>query len=310
MEIRTAKKSRENEDPAVVAPPEKSMYLRRKTTQQVRKSYSTGRSLLRGLRIAARLCTLGLACAFLVSVFIYAFTSSQFSLQTITFYGCSHLDTRRVEAMIRSEFPSHIMRIDLKRLRSRLEEQTWCRGAEIRRILPSELVIYVQERVPTVILEIKGELMLADDDGILLDRYDSKYGKLDVPVFKGVLGDGAEDYRRYQEENTGRVQLGLKLLRELESGSPVFTREISEVDLSERGNVRVTLVDDTAEIYLGDRDFLKRFRILMSNMNSYREIKQEYMDIVSVDLRFDGQIIYRPRKTDSSHAVATAEVRQ
>jgi cell division septal protein FtsQ len=158
-------------------------------------------------------------------------------------------------------------------------------------------VIYVKERIPSVILEMRGELMLADDDGVLLDKYDPKYGNLDVPVFKGVLGEDAESYRMYQDENTARIHVALRMLSDLESGSPLYGKNISEVDISDKNNLKVLLVDDTAEVLLGERDYLKRFRTLMSNLDQYRELKSQYNDIASVDLRFDGQIVYRPRRT-------------
>ena len=138
-----------------------------------------------------------------------------------------------------------------------------------------------------VIIEFRSELMLADKDGIMLDRYDPKYGKLDVPVFKGVLGEDAESYRLYQEENSARIRQGLQMLAEIESGSPEETRKISEVDISDRENLKILLVDDTAEVYLGEKDYLKRFRSLMDNMQQYQELKNQYTEIESIDLRFE-----------------------
>ena len=73
--------------------------------------------------------------------------------------------------------------------------------------------------------------------------------------------------------------------------------------------IKVLLVDDTAEVFLGNRDFLKRFRTLMSNLNQYRELKSQYSDIASVDLRFDGQIVYRPKRATSIQKVPVAESR-
>ena len=308
MEIRTTRKSHESEDPKVTAAPAKSMYLRRKTAFP--KSSPGSRNLVRIFKVAGRLAVLTLLVSSLLSVFYYAFTSEAFSLQTIRLEGCTHLDTAHVEAIIRKEFPSHILQIDLQQLRSRIELETWCRRAEIRRVLPSELDIYVQERTPSVILELKGELMLADEEGILLDRYDTRYGKIDVPVFKGVLGDDARSYRQNQTENSERVRMGLRMLAELESASAELTGALSEVDLSDKGNVRLMRVDDTAEIWLGDKNFLKRYKAFLANANRYREIREQYGEVMSVDLRFDGQIIYRPRKVPAAQAVTTAEVRK
>ena len=309
MDIKTARITREIEEPEADVASERSRYLRRKNVQQVRKSQSATRNLLRAAKLAGKICLGAVVLGFFVSLFIYIFTSEKFSLQTVTFKDCRHINASQMEDIIRREFPSQVLQIDLQRLRDRLEQETWCRRAEIRRVLPSGLVIYIQERVPSVILDINGEFMIADEQGVLLDRYDPRYGKLDVPVFKGFEGDNADGYRRNQEENAQRVQTGCRMLQDLESGSPAFTRRISEVDLSDKENVRLTLVDDTAEIYLGDRDFLKRFRKLMENLGRYRELQAQGYKIETIELRFDGQIIYRPRKSSGLEPAATAEAR-
>ena len=57
---------------------------------------------------------------------------------------------------------------------------------------------------------------------------------------------------------------------------------------------------------MGDADFLKRFRTLMSNMSQYQELKAQYNEIASIDLRFDGQIIYRPTKSSDVNVKAAS----
>ncbi len=111
-----------------------------------------------------------------------------------------------------------------------------------------------------MIFELHGELMVADDEGTLLGQYDPRFGKLDVPVFKGVLGEDAESYRLYKEENAVRIRQGLVMLSQIESGLPHATQKISEVDISDPENLKILLVDDTAEVYLGEKDYLKRFQ--------------------------------------------------
>jgi len=238
---------------------------------------------------------------FVPPVFFYACKSDKFNLRTVSFHGCKQLASGSLESIVRLEFPGNLLHLDLRKLQRRLVQETWAKQVEIRRILPSSLVVYVQERTPSVILEMHGQLMIADREGILLDEYALNYGKLDMPVFKGAIGNSPETYRLHQEENTARIDLALAMLSELQHGSPAYTRAISEVDLSDPENLRILLVDDTVEISLGDRDFLKRFQTLMGNLDQYKELRSQYNDIASVDLRFDGQIIYRPRTAAAGH---------
>ncbi len=302
MDIRTTRVPKEPDGQDAAPVLEKGMYLRKKVTPHIRKSYHFSRIFIRTVRLAAQ-AGIYLAVTLLLGwLVLYAYSSDRFTLKTITFHGCKHLNCRALEAALRKELPQHVLQIDLYQVRARVEHERWARRAEIRRILPSELDIYVQERTPQAILELRGELMLADAEGILLDRYDPQYGKLDVPVFRGFLGGGPDGYRQDQEENSERVRLGLRMLAELQSGSDDYTRNISEVDLSDKSDIRLTLVDDTAEIRIGDRDFLQRFNKFMTNMKEYRELKGQYGDFASVDLRFPSQIAYRRRGGEGAAA--------
>jgi len=227
---------------------------------------------------------------------VFTFTSDRLTLHDVTVQGCVNSDAQHLAAIIRENFPAQMLRIDLEAVRDRLEREPWVRTAELRRVLPSSLVVYISERRPAVVLELKGEMMNADEDGVLLDRYDSKTGRLDVPVFRGLLGDNPEGYRMYQQENANRVRMGQKLLSDVESGAS----QISEVDVSDKSNLKFLLVDEPPEIMIGDRDFGKRFQRLMANMAQYREIKNQYHEIISIDLRNEGQIVFRTQQTQVS----------
>ncbi len=295
MEIRTTNKPRENTSARIVPRPEPVRHPH-KATNKLGKGHIAGRRLVAALKMIGKLGAFMLMVLFMLSVFVYAYTSDKFNLRTITFHGCKELNTKHLESIVRRNFPANVLRINLRQLKNRLEKEPWVKRVEIRRVLPSGLIIYVQERTPAAIIEFRSELMLADQDGIMLGRYDPQYGKLDVPVFRGVLGEDAENYRLYQEENSARIRQGLQMLAEIESGSPQETRKISEVDISDPENLKVLLVDDTAEVYLGEKDYLKRFRALMDHMQQYQELKDQYTEIESIDLRFPGNIIYRPRR--------------
>jgi cell division septal protein FtsQ len=296
MEIRT-NRTPEGPDVKNSPPPDKARQLRKKNVQKLGKGPIPVRRFMPLIKSIGKLSSLLLMAVFMLLIFVYAYTSEKFSLRNVTFFGCKELDQKQLEQIVRQNFPTNILRIDLHRLKNRIEKETWARNAEIRRVLPSDLLIYIQERTPRLILEMQGELMIADADGILLDKYSPRYGKLDAPVIKGILGENAESYRQYQEENTARIRQALDMLSEIESGSPLYTRNISEIDVSDKKNLKIMLVDDTADIYLGNKDYLKRFKNLMDKLSDYQKLKGEYDDIPIVDLRFDDKIIYKPRRT-------------
>ncbi len=292
MVIKTGKSRDDQDAPEVVVPPDKGRPASRKSAQRFQRSRRLAARLLTVVKIVGAVCVLLLTAATMISAYRYAASSNLLRLRKVDIYGCKRLDPARLEAVVRDSCPTNLLGVDLLKLRSRIEEVPWVHRAEIRRILPSSLKIYVQERVPTVIGEVGGELELLDNDGVLLDHYEPSYGKLDVPVFSGLLGDSVEAYRVLQEQNSARVRLGVQLLAEIEAVTPDSTRSISEVDLSDPGNIKIVLVDDTAEVFLGDRDFGKRFHAFMTE---YPEAKSQYGEMTSVNLRFFPDIVYNPK---------------
>ncbi len=80
----------------------------------------------------------------MLSVFVYAYTSEKFNLRHVTFYGCREINQKEMEGIIRQDFPANILRIDLQKLQERLEKETWAKHVEIRRVLPSDLIIYIR----------------------------------------------------------------------------------------------------------------------------------------------------------------------
>ncbi len=293
MEIRINKP---REIQSAKSAPETPLRARKKTIQRVGKKPIAGRRFFSAVKIFVQAAAFALIVFIMLSVFHYALNSEKFNLQNVVFYGCKQSKPKQLEAIIRRDFPANILRIDLQRLQSRLEKNPWIKKAGIRRVLPSDLVIHVQERSPSAILELGGELMLADSDGVLLDSYDPIYGKLDAPVIKGFLGKDAGSYRRNNKENAARIRQAQAMLSEIESGMPSYTRQISEIDISDPNNLKILLVDDSAEVLLGEKDYLKRFRKLIDNMAVYQEVKdQNNNDITWVDLRFTGKIVYHRR---------------
>ena len=265
---------------------------RKKAAQKLGKNRLTGRRVLSTLRKTGKIGGILLISAMILYLSVTVYKSERFHLDAVNIYGCKETEPARLEQMVRDNVPGNILQIELSLLQKQLEQEKWIQHVEIRRVLPSSLVLYVNERVPSVILEMSGQLMIADDDGILLDAYAPKYGKLDVPVFKGIVGKNPESYRQYQEENTERVRHALNMLYEIESGSPDYSKKISEVDISDRNNLKIMLVDSTAEIYLGRADYLNRFRALLES-DQYQKFKNQNLNIPVVDLRFDNQIIFR-----------------
>ena len=69
--------------------------------------------------------------------------------------------------------------------------------------------------------------------------------------------------------------------------------DLSEVDLSDPEDVKVTANNNggAVMIHLGAEDFLPRYKLYVTHI---AEWKQQFQNLHSIDLRYDGQIIVNP----------------
>jgi cell division protein FtsQ len=79
------------------------------------------------------------------------------------------------------------------------------------------------------------------------------------------------------------------------NGGTSYGKQLSEVDLSDPENVKVTANDPggTMVVHLGAQDFLPRYKLYVSHIAEWR---QQFQNVQSVDLRYEGQVIVNPDK--------------
>jgi len=291
MKIKTSS-ARENRDKET--PSDKKKQVRRKPASNQKPRLSVHGRISAGFRFIGRMVVPVLLAGLVFMSVIFAFRSGMFNLSSVIISGCTHQDAGRLEGIIREEFPANILRIDLHAAQQRLEKEIWVKHVEIRRILPSLLVLHVEERSPSVLLELGGTQMMADAEGVLLGAYKREFGKIDSPIFKGVDGGDPETYQKNYAENAGRIRRGIAMLAEIASEMPMAVRDISEVDISEWNNIKIMMDNDPVEICMGGENYLKRFNnFVVDSSKKYRELKDQGVQVAQIDLSNDGQIVFK-----------------
>ena len=91
------------------------------------------------------------------------------------------------------------------------------------------------------------------------------------------------------------------LIGALDSQGGRYSEDLSEVDLSDPEDVRVTVADPTGAVlvHLGSSHFLERYQVYLAHVAEWR---QQFQRLDSVDLRYERQIIVNPdpRRTASA----------
>ncbi len=253
-------------------------------------------------RLTARVTlVVALVSAMLYGVLLFnnlTTSARTFHLQGVTFQGVEHADEDRLQQLVQHVVSTNVLTVKLSEVRELVEAESWIRAAVVRRRLPNQLEVYVQERIPEAVAAIDGELTIVDAHGVALAPFGLGFEYLDRPILRGLVSSVVEGARAL---NARRMQVYLQILGELDAGDEDYAGSISEVDVSDVSRVKVIPSQEPVPVLLGDRDYLQRYEIFISRMDLVQEVKNEHGRIDWIDLTFENRIIiHTPRGEDHS----------
>jgi cell division protein FtsQ len=212
----------------------------------------------------------------------------RFSLNSsddIELSGLSNVTRGQVMEVMGGDIGRNIFFISLDDRQKQLEQIPWVESASVMRLAPNRIRIQIQERTPVAFVRVGSKILLTDAGGTLMDLSSKK--KYSFPVILGV--NAAEPL----STRSARMKIYNELVRELDSDGGNYSKNLSEVDLSDPEDVKVLANDPEGEVlvHLGSSDYLDRFKIYVAHL---REWRQQFQKLESVDLRYDRQIIVNP----------------
>ena len=171
-----------------------------------------GRAVRRGLPAivaTAVITTLGTG---LWLGYCFVTTSDRFAIEQIEVRGTDRLSPDAVRAVLPIAAGENLITADLDAAKLALRDEPWIATADVRRQLPSTLIVEITEHAPAVVVAFpadQGEhLYLADAQGHPFKRaHDSERG--DLPL---VTGLARADYKRDPAGTARRVVAALAVL--------------------------------------------------------------------------------------------------
>jgi len=157
----------------------------------------------------------------------------------------------------------------------------------VMRLLPSRLKIVISERTPVAFVEINSHIHLIDANGVVMDLPPAQTASYSFPVIVGMTDSEPLSTR------AARMKIYLQFIKELDSGGAQYSKDISDVDLSDPDDVKATVTDPKGAIlvHLGSEKFLERFKSYVAHVQQWRT---DFPNLQSVDLRYEHQVIVNP----------------
>jgi hypothetical protein len=136
--------------------------------------------------------------------------SPRFAVASVEVRGARALPASEVERVLAPAFGQNLFRVSLDALERRLRAEPWIADVSVRRSLPDQLIVEVEERAAVAVVELGG-LYLVDRDGHAFKRADLDRGETSgLPVVTGVARD---QYRRSPAESAARIRAALEAAR-------------------------------------------------------------------------------------------------
>src|SRR5712664_3152818 len=226
----------EDFDPEAEAEPQ---FHRATKRVPVRKSPVTKKTAFR-LRIVLVIATIvAVVGGVSFSLIHYGTTSWRFRIESsdnIETSGLKNVSRAQILEVLGADIGRNVFRIPLDDRKRQLEEIPWVRSATVMRLLPDKLRVQISERSPVAFVRIGSKVNLIDAGGVVMDmpRGQSKYS---FPVITGMADSDPLSTR------AARMKIFASLTKDLDSSGGNYSKDLSEVELSDPEDVKITVED-------------------------------------------------------------------
>jgi cell division protein FtsQ len=284
---------------------EEAQFLRTNRRVPVRRNAIPKRAASQ-LKIAAVIAAVVVACGGLSAwAYGYGMTSWRFRIQSsdvVEITGVKNASRAHVMEVAGADIGRNVFFVPLDERKKQLEQIPWVQEATVMRLLPNRIAVTIHERTPVAFAQIGSRISLIDANGVVMGLPANRQTKYSFPVIRGITDTeplssraaAMKIYNRLVSElggNNGESETSSSG----PNGGTNYVKQLSEVDLSDPENVKVTANDPggTMVVHLGAQDFLPRYKLYVAHIAEWR---QQFQNVQSVDLRYEGQVIVNPDK--------------
>jgi cell division protein FtsQ len=228
-------------------------------------------------------CGIGVA-----ALYHYGERSWRFRVESsddIDISGLQNVTRSQVMEVMGGDIGRNIFFVPLAQRKAQLEQIPWVESASVMRFIPNRLKVEIHERTPVAFARVGSRIMLTDAGGTLMELPGRK--KYSFPVIVGMNSGEPPSTR------SARMKIYNEVVSQLDAGGARYSQELSEIDLSDPDDVKVTANNHAGEVlvHLGSSHYLERYKIYVTHV---QEWQQQFDKLESVDLRYDRQIIVNP----------------
>jgi cell division protein FtsQ len=267
---------------------QQSPFLRAQKRVPARRSSLPKKTAHRLLWVSVAVGILGVAAVCALALYHYGEHSWRFRIESsdnIEVTGNENVTKSQIMEIMGADIGRNIFFIPLSQQKAQLEQIPWVDSASVMRFVPNRLQVEIHERTPVAFARVGPRIFLIDAGGTLMELPPKH--KFSFPVILGMNPGEPLSTR------VPRMRAYNSLVHDLDSGGAQYSKDLSEVDVSDLENLKVRVNDPQGDVLveLGASDYLKRYQTYVSHVQEWR---QQFQKLESVNLRYDNQVIVNP----------------
>ncbi len=277
----------------------KNRYIRSKAEKRAGWSVRVRlAAVLYALGSAAVILATGLACIF---IYDWLTQSAYFRTDMVEITGCERLDEHVVREITGIQEGVNVLSVNLSTARKRLVSEPWVADADIRRDLPSHMVIKIREHEPAALIDFGGNIggdyggsigrrFLINESGEVFKACQDPYPP-DLPVISGM------NYRDWTAESGRGKRASAAVMSVLNlcgrPGAALPKEAVEKIIVDKDIGLTLHVREPEKQITLGFGDYDKKLGRLESVLARMEQAAPEN-DFSLVDLRNPNRIVAMP----------------
>ena len=240
-----------------------------------------------------------LTTAFFILVYDLATQCAYFAAQQITIEGTQRLTPELVTRQARIHLGDNILGVNLSLVRKRLLAHPWIAEAEVRREIPSRLIIRIKEQNALALIDV-GQKFLINRQGQIFKAWDPT-DPADLPVVSGldisdlaVWGQPQPSEKSTAQAPSASFQAVMQVLQlGLQQGSILPNRLVRQIKVDRQIGLTLFAFDGVKAINLGYSDYPGKYHML-ANLFSYLKRQSNILDFDRIDLNNLERVVVHP----------------
>ncbi|MEJ2200078.1 MAG: FtsQ-type POTRA domain-containing protein [Desulfuromonadaceae bacterium] len=213
------------------------------------------------------------------------FNSNYFQVDTVQVENSRRLTPDEIVALSDVRLGHNIFELDLERIGRKMEENPWIYKAKVQRLFPRTVVIRVEERVPTAVINLD-YLYYVDGYGDIFKVLEAQ-DSLDFPVVTGLK---REDFLERPEQARQRLQEVNRLIDQLGSRHTFSLADVSEFHLDAANEIVLYTIRDGVPVRMGRGDYQTKLDRLE---RIYGRLKPSLRALKYIDLNVMDRVIVK-----------------